>query len=88
MSEEGDTPAEGNDTMRCPRCTREFAHHFDLRQGPHVEYRCPCGQLLQWDYSSQSLAHSAWLIGPPQPCQHPEHLKPDALCPSRGLLTP
>jgi len=73
--------------MRCPTCDMEFDHQFDLRQGTHVEYRCPCGQLLQWDYLLQSIRPAALRVGSPQPCRHPDFLKPHALFPSHGPLT-
>ena len=67
--------------MFCPTCKKEFAHKFEIRQGVHIEYTCPCGQLLQWDYHLTSLRASAFSIGPPQPCKHTDLLKPDALVP-------
>jgi len=67
--------------MRCPTCDMEFDHQFDLRQGTHVDYPCPCGQLLQWDYPLQSIRPSALSIGPPQPCKHTDLIRPIALAP-------
>ncbi len=67
--------------MRCPTCGIAFRHQCDLTQGTHVDYPCTCGQLLQWDYPVTSLAPSLLCIGPPQPCQHPDLLKPEARVP-------
>ena len=81
MSEAEDTTAEGEDTMRGPTGAVAFRHHGDLTQGTHVDYPCTCGQLLQWDYPVTSLAPSLLVIGPPQPCQHPDLLNHDARVP-------
>jgi len=81
MSEAEDTTAEGKDTIRYPICAVTFRHQGDLTQGTHVAYQCSCGQLLQWDDPVTSLAPSLLCIGPPQPCQHPDLLKPDARVP-------
>ena len=67
--------------MHCPSCAITFRHQFDLSHGTHVDYPCACGQLLQWDQAVTLRAPALLSIGPPQPCQHPDLLKPDARVP-------
>ena len=67
--------------MRCPTCDLIFRHAFVLGHGTHVNYDCACGQLLQWDQAVTLRAPALLSIGAPQPCQHPDLLKPDARVP-------
>ena len=67
--------------MHCPTCEIEFGHYLDLAHGLHVDYKCSCGQLLQWDYPCQSLRDAAFSIGPSKPCKHTELRNPQALFP-------
>jgi hypothetical protein len=67
--------------MRCPHCHQSFDAPFALLHDQHYEYHCPCGQDLQWDYPIIQLRPSAFMIGAPQPCQHPQWIKPEALFP-------
>jgi len=67
--------------MHCPTCGIAFHHACDLTQETHVDYPCACGQLLQWDQAVTLRAPALLSIGPPQPCQHPDLLKPDARVP-------
>src|SRR2546426_6996061 len=60
----------GDKTMYCPTCAIEFSYLFDLAHGLHVDYRCACGQLLQWDYPCQALRDAVFSIVPPRPCKH------------------
>ena len=71
--------------MRCPTCEQEFEHCYDPQQGAHVEYHCACGQLLQWDYPITSPKSSAYIIGVPAPCTHPDRRKAEALFPHSTL---
>jgi hypothetical protein len=68
--------------MRCPTCGIAFRHQFNLDCGTHVDYQCSCGQLLQWDQPVRAIAPRAFVIGQPEPCEHPELKNPDALFPS------
>ena len=56
--------------MHCPTCAIAFDHQRDLAHCLHVDYRCACGQLLQWDQPVRALARRAFAIGPPRPCEH------------------
>jgi len=68
--------------MHCPKCGKEFNHKFDPRSGTRAEYRCPCGQFLQWDYHMPETTHPGKItVGPPKPCEHEELKKPDAAVP-------
>ncbi len=68
--------------MRCPTYGIAFSHQFNLDRGTHVDYQCSCGQLLQWDQPVRAIAPRAFVIGQPEPCEHPELKNPDALFPS------
>ena len=67
--------------MYCPACTKEFEHTYEPQQGAHVDYHCACGQLLQWDYPVTSPKRSAYIVGVPEPCTHPDRRKLVALFP-------
>jgi hypothetical protein len=71
--------------MRCPTCRQEFEYQYDFHQGSHVDYRCACGQLLQWDYHITSPKPSAYIVGVPEPCTHPDRRTSTALFPLFGL---
>ncbi len=66
--------------LQCPSCGTKFDYQIDTRQGTHAEYKCSCGKFLQWDYPVQQTIRKS-LIGPPQPCKHPDRQKTDALVP-------
>jgi hypothetical protein len=70
--------------MSCPTCGIAFRHQFNLAHGTHVDYHCSCGQLLQWDQPVRAIAPRAFVIGQPEPCEHPELRNPDALFPGGG----
>ena len=71
--------------MHCPTCAQAFEHTYDLQQGAHVDYHCACGQLLQWDYPLPSPKPSAYIIGVPAPCTHPDRRQSAALFPLCAL---
>ena len=71
--------------MHCPTCEQEFAHCYDPQQGSHVADHCACGQLLQWDYPLPSPKPSAYIIGVPAPCTHPDRRQSTALFPLCAL---
>ena len=71
--------------MHCPTCEQEFAHCYDPQQGSHVADHCACGQLLQWDYPLPSPKPSAYIIGVPAPCTHPDRRQSAALFPLCAL---
>jgi hypothetical protein len=71
--------------MYCPTCKQEFEHCYEPLHGVHVDYHCPCGQLLQWDYPLTSPTSSVYLIGIPAPCTHPDRRQSAALFPRCAL---
>src|SRR5882762_1427115 len=71
----------GETGVHCPTCAKAFHHCYNPQQGSHVAYHCSCGQLLQWDYPIISPQPSAYIIGSPTRCMHPEQHTPDALFP-------
>jgi len=71
--------------MYCPACTKEFEHTYEPQQGAHVDYHCACGQLLQWDYPVTSPKRSAYIVGVPEPCTHPDRRQAAALFPLFGF---
>jgi len=71
--------------MYCPLCKMQFDHQYEISHGVHVNYPCPCGQLLQWDYHLTALRDYAFSIGPPQPCKHTDLMKLGALVPLLAL---
>ena len=67
--------------MYCPTCKQEFEHCYEPLHGVHVDYHCTCGQLLQWDYPVTSPKRSAYIVGVPEPCTHPDRRQAAALFP-------
>ena len=71
--------------MYCPTCTQACEHQYNFYQGSHVDYRCACGQLLQWDYPVTSPRPSTSIVGVPEPCTHPDRRQAAALFPRFAL---
>jgi len=72
--------ARGNISMYCLKCNNEFNYEFDPTRGTHAEYKCSCGQLLQWDHPVSAQSGKI-MFGPPKPCEHEKLKKSDALIP-------
>ena len=71
--------------MYCPTCKQAFEYIYEPLHGVHIDYPCACGQLLQWDYPVTSPKPSAYIVGMPHPCTHPEQQKSEALFPLLAL---
>ncbi len=72
---------QGNAMLFQCSCETKFDYQINPRKDTHAEYKCSrCGKLLQWYHPVQQIGHKS-LIGPPQPCKHPDRQKTDALVP-------
>jgi hypothetical protein len=69
--------------MKCPKpkCLKQFEPQFDPTQGKHHEYRCECGQVLQWDAAVQVTGRGAIRFSPPRECSHTDLRADGALIP-------